>query len=124
MINENVSNGTILYIGTFNMPDKCPAAHRVKSISKSLRDLGFEVCFFGVGENLMKEQETEGFSYYNIFDGKKGSLFKEMFQISHIKDFVKRNKNVKAIIAYNYPSIALLKLKCFWKAQNKTINKN
>lgn len=109
---QNV-NGTVLYIGTFKMPDKCAAAHRVKSIAKSLRDMGFRVIFFGSGEtaDVTKEYETEGFTYYNVFDGKKGSFKKEMFDISHIKQFLMNFQDVKAIIAYNYPSVALLKLK-------------
>ncbi len=107
------ANGTVLYIGTFKMPDKCAAAHRVKSVAKSLRDMDLRVVFFGSGEtaDITKEYETEGFTYYNVFDGKKGSFQKEMFDISHIKKFLMNNQDVKAIIAYNYPSVALLKLK-------------
>lgn len=109
---QNV-NGTVLYVGTFKMPDKCAAAHRVKSVAKSLRDMGFRVVFFGSGEtaDVTREYETEGFKYFNVFDGKKGSFQKEMFDISHIKQFLKNSQDVKAIIAYNYPSVALFKLK-------------
>ena len=112
MENGNKANGTILYIGTFRLPDKCAAAHRVKGISKSLRDLGYQVVFFGLGEtrsDLSVAQETEGFSYYNVFDGKQGSFQQQMFDISYVKEYVNKTSDVKAIIAYNYPSIALMK---------------
>ncbi len=108
-----MTNGTILYIGTFKMPDKCAAAHRVKGIAKALRDMEFRVVFFGEGKDAdaTKEYQTEGFTYYNVFDGGKGSFKKEMFKVSHIKQFLLKTQDVKAIIAYNYPSIALNKLK-------------
>lgn len=110
-----MEKGTILYIGTFQLPDKCAAAHRVLSISKSLRDFGYEVVLFGVGEDTTQTEAkvADGFVYYDIFKQKRGEHAKEMFNIGHIKAFAHENPDLKAIIAYNYPSIALLRLRSF-----------
>lgn len=114
-----MSKGTILYIGTFQLPDKCAAAHRVINIAKSLRDIGYNVVFFGAGEHvsLTEAKRAEGFGYYDVFNQQRGAHAREMFKIEHIKTFANRTKNLRAIIAYNYPSIALIRLNNFCKSK-------
>ena len=45
-----MKNPEVLYIGNFRLPDQNAAAHRVLNMGKSLRDLGFNVVYFGVGK--------------------------------------------------------------------------
>lgn len=103
----------VLYIGNFRLPDQNAAAHRVINIGKSLRDLGFIVVYFGVGEYAKIDipLETDGFRYYNVFSIRRGEFLHEEFCISHIKRYIKKNQQVRLVIAYNYPSIALMQIK-------------
>lgn len=112
--------GKILYIGGFELPDKNAAAHRVLNIAKSLRDLNYNVVFFGVGESCSAESimYVDDFSYYNIFTSQKGEHFRKMIQIGHIKKYIRTNSDVKLIIAYNYPSFALTRIRNFCKRRN------
>lgn len=105
----------VLYIGNFQLPDKNAAAHRVINIGKSLRDLGYDVVYFGVGKTIStkKDLETEGFTYYNVFNTQKSEHFREMIQISHVEKYVNQNPDLKLIIAYNYPSVAMALLARF-----------
>ena len=42
----------VLYIGGFELPDKNAAAHRVISNAFLLRELGYEVSFIGISEDI------------------------------------------------------------------------
>lgn len=110
-------NPKVLYIGNFQLPDKNAAAHRVINIAKSLRDLKYDVVFFGVGESRTDAQpmQIEGFSYYNVFTTERGEHFREMFQIRHVTDYLRQNRDVRYVIAYNYPSFALARIARFCK---------
>ncbi|MPN48362.1 hypothetical protein SDC9_195969 [bioreactor metagenome] len=47
--------GTVLYIGSFEMPDKSAAAHRVLNNGKIFRDLGYKVAFIGPDKELKRQ---------------------------------------------------------------------
>ena len=38
-------NGTVIYVGNFEMPDKNAAAHRVLNNAKIFKELEYRVCF-------------------------------------------------------------------------------
>lgn len=99
----------ILYIGNFKLPDKNAAAHRVINIAKILREIGYEVTFYGVGEknSLHKPYYVDGFPYVNYFCNKKSEHLHQEYDVRHIIRYINENKDTKAIIAYNYPTLAL-----------------
>lgn len=107
-----MNSGEVLYIGNFRLPDQNAAAHRVLNMGKSLRDLGFNVVYFGVGKRAdpYTPLYAEGFRYYNVFSIRQRDFFREVFCISHIKQYIESNRHVRMVIAYNYPSIALGRL--------------
>lgn len=102
--------GRVLYIGGFELPDKNAAAQRVIGIAKSLRDAGYEVRFI----NALKEYSGEphnteyfGFSTFEYKrEGDKDYLVGAQKAISLIKE-----ENPKAVIAYNYPAVALNRIR-------------
>ena len=107
----------ILYVGGFELPDKNAAAHRVLGNAKALREIGYEVVFLDVnrninGECLSRPHDTEGFITYsqrhaNSFAG----LLKYCCNPLHVEEILQKHDNWHAIIAYNYPALALWKLK-------------
>lgn len=106
-----MNKGTVIYIGGFVMPDKNPAAHRVISNAKAFRELGYETVFIGVHKKnttcVLKEKHF-GFDVYS----KKSpngivDWFKFITEFKFYKDIIKKQKNVKAIICYNTPSISI-----------------
>ena len=111
----------ILYIGGFELPDKNAAAHRVVTNAKILKQLNYDVVFVGVDKSLGSDvpflstkKEYEDFSYYSV--KYPVSLMEWLDYLSGIKDILKLvNNKTSAIIAYNYPAIALLRLKGFCK---------
>lgn len=107
----------VLYIGGFELPDRNAAAQRVVGISKGLRDIGYEVRFV----NALKEYSGEphnteyfGFSTFEYKrEGDKDYLFGAKKAISII-----RNENPNVVIAYNYPAVALNKIRKYCQANN------
>lgn len=116
-----MEKGTIIYVGGFELPDKNAAAHRVVSNSKILRKLGYNVVFIDVDKQLKSNtdilptrKEHMGFESFSIpYPTKQKEWFKYLTEIKSLKIIIKQYNDVKAVIAYNYPSIALLKLNYF-----------
>lgn len=118
--------GTILYVGGFELPDKNAAAHRVLSNGKILRELGYKVVFIGVDKTLTSNSMVlstsntiQGFECWSVSYPKN---YREWIKyITSIEDFsivTEEYKDVKLIIAYNYPAIALINLKRFCVKNN------
>jgi glycosyltransferase involved in cell wall biosynthesis len=111
----------ILYIGGFELPDKNAAAQRVIANAKALEKIGYEVLFLGVTKN----KEKVGYQFFENFKylEKKypHSLFQWISYLISIKEVVriiKENKGIDVIICYNYPAIALYKLKRYCREEN------
>ena len=102
----------ILYVGGFQLPDKNAAAQRVVNIAKALRDLGHEVIFLHNVKGIKKSLWTSYFGFKCYECDKKPISYN--LGIKTIKKISKEEK-IEAIIAYNYPSIALNKLVTFCK---------
>ena len=114
------SRKTIVYIGGFELPDKNAAAQRVIANGKILRTLGFNVVYVGIDKTLQPN--------FNILDTKKNHFGFESWSISYPSskfEWIKHltsirqlkllfiyygYENLKAIICYNYPAIAQLKV--------------
>ena len=114
-----MGKGTVLYVGGFELPDKNAAAQRVVSIAKILRDIGYNVVFLNqstyADSTAWKETEYFGFK---CFERKKGALVKELFNIDHIKHYIRLLGDVVAVIAYNYPAVALRRLNKYCRQNN------
>lgn len=107
----------ILYVGNFELPDKNAAAHRVINNAKIFKQIGYEVIFCGVAgeqkENIVYQGKCAGFENWTI---KKSD--KNLYSIAEIIPIIKKMDDLKAIIAYNYPAISLLRLRSYCKKKN------
>ena len=116
----------ILYIGFYSLPDLDAAANRVLSNAKLFSSLGFEVLFI--------DEQCE--SPFNSFIGSKHRIdefqvysqkrprgiratLKKMVSIKNVIDVLELHTNIKMIIAYNYPSIALERLRRYCRNKVK-----
>ena len=110
---------TILYIGGFELPDKNAAAQRVIGIAKGLKELGHNVVFLNSVKKYeaegIKEIEYFGFRCYEYKREKEADfLFTGQTALSMIKQV-----NPDAIIAYNYPALALDRIRKYCRENQK-----
>lgn len=116
-----MSIGTIIYIGGFKMPDGNAAAQRVLGNSKILRDLGYNVVFIDISEScdtdiLKTKHEALGFDVWSIRYPKSNiAWFKYITEINRFISVSKQYSDIKAVIVYNYPAVALHKLHRYCK---------
>ena len=107
----------ILYVGGFELPDKNAAAHRVLGNAKALREIGYEVIFLDVsgdvkGDSLSFAHEVDGFVVYSQRHATSfGGLFKYCTVPLHVAEVLDKHDGWCAVIAYNYPALALWRLK-------------
>ena len=108
----------ILYVGFFSLPDKDAAANRVWNNALALSELGHNVVFI----DEQKEYPFSNFLHsrrrlerFEVWSQKRPtgvlSYIKKMISISNIEEVIRSHNNIDIIIAYNYPSIALINLK-------------
>lgn len=120
---------SILYVGGMEFPDKNAAAQRVIANSKILNELGYNIILAGMSKQKEKFNPNYSSDKININNSEvysrsypKGiiSWVDYIFNINNVIKFIKKNpqKNIVAVIAYNYPSIALLKLKRYCEKNN------
>lgn len=116
---SNSEKKTIIYIGGFELPDKNAAAHRVLSNAKALREIGYRIVLLDIDRETTKRVlETknicEDFERYSIpHDSKR------LFSIKSFQEvFRLYGDTVAAVVAYNYPSIALEKIRRFCRERN------
>jgi len=106
---------TILYVGGFILPDKNAAAHRVISIAKILRRLGYQVVFFNETPDAADHVKIKKYYDFPCYEIKKKqdwvSLAKNMCDISNVFRYLNEHADVFAVIAYNYPAVALNRLR-------------
>ena len=125
-------NNTILYIGGFILPDGNAAAQRVMANSALLKEFGFEVVFLGTNKKET-EKEKGVISSLKVVNGYKSFItnypnsFAEWINyetsIDNTKTLIHHigEKNIRAIIAYNFPSVALRRLNTFCRKKNIAI---
>lgn len=110
----------ILYVGGFELPDKNAAAQRVIGNAKVLKELGYNIFFLGVNKDkeynssLDKSNNFNGFTYYEEkYPKSKKRWIEHLASIKNVEYIIKNklDNKIDIIIAYNYPAIALLKLK-------------
>ena len=113
-----MSKGTIVYIGNFELPDKNAAAHRVLNNAKILKHIGYKVVFIDRSSSINAEKDMkvqreniENFECWRRpFPKGKKQILKTMYDIKIEKRIIEQYNDVKLVIAYNYPAIALNKL--------------
>lgn len=109
--------GMVLYIGGFELPDRNAAAQRVVGIAKCLRDIGYEVRFVNALKEYSGESHNTEYFGFRTFEyrreGDKDYLFGAKKAISIIKE-----ENPNVVIAYNYPAVALNKIRKYCQANN------
>lgn len=122
----------ILILGSFNFPDKDAAAKRVYGFGLYLKDKSFSVKYLSWGNKGRKEDFVtdnlycyNGFEYIPIGEFKKNkNIFKRIYNYLLMGSFTLKYlksidiSNINSIIAYNAPSLFLLRLNTFCKKNN------
>lgn len=107
---------TIIYIGGFELPDKNAAAQRVVGNAKALRDMKYNVVLVDIDrktDKIIDETRSECFGFTRF------SMQYTNSRLTSIEDFIAvlkyyESDNVK-VIAYNYPGVALWKIRNYCK---------
>lgn len=109
------SQGTILYVGGFELPDKNAAAHRVINNARAFKELGYNVVFCGVDkdikENCNQPQTAAGFCSYPLaypISTKKWA--KQMLDVSHYINILEKYSDATHVICYNLHAVPLKRL--------------
>lgn len=116
---KEVSNEkkTIVYIGGFELPDKNAAAHRVVSNAKIFRELGYNVVLVDTcteqEKDFEKKEKCFGFTRWSVSKSNK-----RLYSIDNIVNIINEIDNVGYIVAYNYPAVALNKLRRYSKSHS------
>jgi len=108
----------IIYIGGFKLPDKTASAVRLLDNAYLLKEMGYTVLIIGrlplVNGKKIRHIEINGFDCYEIEKPIENYYkFKSYeFSIANLINIIDNvgAQNVYSVIAYNYPSIALLKI--------------
>lgn len=120
-MNKGDRKKTILYIGGFELPDKNAAAHRVLSNAKLFRQLGYNTVFVGTDKSGRKNNSIldskkliEGFDSYCIeYPKSVWQWLGYIFQIDKYLEVAADIPNLEAIVCYNFPAIALVRIRTF-----------
>ncbi len=122
---ENNKQKTILYIGFYSLPDRDAAANRVMNNAKALSEAGKKVIF--IDEQLKypyksfpeSKHQINGFDVWSLKRPSDAKTYmRKMITIDKIMFVIKQYKKIDAVVAYNYPSIALFRLNRFCKKKN------
>lgn len=105
----------ILYIGGFELPDRNAAAQRVVGIAKGYRDLGYTVEFINlIKERVSGEEEKKEYFGFTCYEYTKEE---DIDYLCTAKSCISRIGIIEPdiIIAYNYPGIALERIRNYCK---------
>ncbi len=105
----------VLYIGGFELPDQNAAAHRVIANAKLLSALGYETVFLhhkrGAAASL---REYAGFLCHEFPEVPgRAALVRALWDITTVVSVIEQRGDIGMLIAYNYPGIALARLKSY-----------
>jgi len=120
---------TIFYIGGMEFPDKNAAAQRVVANCKILNNIGYKVILAGVDKSqqfsknvdFIKAPPVGKFECFTIaYPNSIRSWFNHINSITSIIRLLNKynKKDIFAVIAYNYPAVALMKLLSYTKTNN------
>lgn len=115
----------ILYVGGFELPDRNPAAHRVLSIAKALREDDIEVILLGVSNITKKcsvldsKKKIDGFDAFSRnYPAGISKWMRYLTSISDVLKVVESYGNIDGIICYNYQAVALERLRKYCNQHN------
>ena len=101
---------TIIYYGNFTLPDCNAAAHRVTSVGKIFRELGYNVIFLGANRDncafsgIRPVANSAGFEMYEeAYPSTTVQWFKWLHDISNLEALIKKHPETVAIVLYNSP---------------------
>ena len=116
---------SILYLGGFELPDKNAAAQRVIANGKLFTSIGYQVFYLGVDREVLPAvglMETarivNGFQSWSVnYPQSIPDWFNYLSNISSVQEIIEKHLSSApfAIIAYDYPSFALARLKSYCK---------
>lgn len=110
------SKGIILYIGGFELPDKNAAAQRVVGIAKGLREIGYEVVFLNSLKQLDDYNLEEKYYFkFKCYEYRREAVKDYLFLAKTVLRYI-RNVKPNIVIAYNYPGLALERIRKHCKA--------
>ncbi|MEA5015882.1 MAG: glycosyltransferase [Candidatus Limiplasma sp.] len=120
----DMDKGTVLYLGGFELPDKNAAAHRVLSNAKLFRSQGYHVVLIGTDKDLAPtgpisgtKKEIQGFPSYSLpYPRSKGQWLRHVTGIRWLQEIFSLYPDIRMIVCYNYPSIALQRILRIGKA--------
>lgn len=114
----------ILYVGFFRLPDLNAAAQRVMANAKVFRSLGYDVILAEVGDGsgqggpIERLPDHDGFKCYRL-PMRESSVFDHpRLAIRQIRQLLSSMDNPRAVIAYNYPALALARLAAHCRRRN------
>jgi glycosyltransferase involved in cell wall biosynthesis len=113
----------ILYVGGFQLPDKNAAAHRVLGIGKSMREVGYTVEYLSVSDEYIQDALSSAWDCqgFKVYTQRHSFTTKQRIQYSlnplHVEEILNRYNDWFAVVAYNYPAVALHRLSkiCYLK---------
>lgn len=114
----------MLYIGGFEPPNQNAAAQRVWANSLLFESLGLRVILLGVSKSttqFTKNESSKFLTYTKQSPSKPFQWLKMLISIKEVRSIVKNVKEhgeIKLIVAYNYPAIALLRLSYYTRRKN------
>lgn len=112
-----MSKGSFLYVGGFQLPDKNAAAHRVVTVAKMLNMLGYEVIFLDVDADRQEERLSDAHmeAGYQTYSQRRPIGTKDwanyVLNPLHVEEVLDQQTDWVGVIAYNYPAMALYKLR-------------
>lgn len=111
---------TVIYIGSIMLPDKSAGAQRALSLSKSFRDLGYNVVIVGMEKGRSEDKpiletytQCQGFDTYSV--PQPSCIRQWIYHTISDKEFIKvishyGVENIKCVVAMEYEAIALASL--------------
>lgn len=112
---------TVIYIGGFELPDKNAAAQRVIANARIIRELGYTPVLIGINRELrcynvenMTYNKFYGFDCWGLpYPIKTTDWLKHLYDINGFIKILNKYKNIKAVICYNYQSIAFERIRVY-----------
>lgn len=100
------TNGTVAYVGGFEMPDRNAAAHRVKNNARILAELGYDVVFCGVDKTIPEDAKAPldawGFpSYPARYPKSAADWLRALYDFGHVRSVLDTIPDLKFVFAYN-----------------------
>lgn len=125
-MNNNKKNGTVLYIGGFELPDKNAAAQRVVSNAKLFKHIGIDTVFVGVMKTpvdncsiLGTKKEVKGFTSFAVpYPTNPNQWFKYLCSAEPFIEVAETIEDLTAIVCYNFQSVALKKILDYCKKRS------